>query len=66
MKRKRADQKSFSRLRQIITVILCVCAAVTALCFIFPLQSKASGDLDEILNYVITVDVNDDATLHMV
>ena len=66
MKRKRADQKSFSRLRKIITVILCVCAAVTALCFIFPLQSKASGDLDEILNYVITVDVNDDATLHMV
>ena len=31
-----------------------------------PTAWAASGDLDEILNYTITVDVNDDATLDMV
>ncbi|MBR4580165.1 MAG: hypothetical protein IKO32_02910, partial [Lachnospiraceae bacterium] len=36
---------------------------MSVLCMSF---SSKAADLDEILNYVITVDVNDDATLHMV
>ena len=48
----------FIRIISFATTLLLV-----VLCMSFP--SKAA-DLDEILNYVITVDVNDDATLHMV
>ena len=36
-----------------------------ALFFNLPLKTSAKGDLDEIVNYEITVDVNDNATLTM-
>ena len=37
------------------------------LALVIPVSSAwAKGDLDEIVNYTITVDVNDDATLNMV
>ena len=33
---------------------------------VMPIAAHARGDLDEILNYTVTVDVNADGTLHMV
>ena len=41
-------------------------AVVLAMALPFTCAWAASGDLDEIVNYEITVDVNDDATLDMV
>ena len=49
------------RYRVLIVLALCVSLLIPALC----LRAQAK-DLDEILNYTITVDVNEDATLHMV
>ncbi len=45
-----------------------ICAAVAALiaaALLFSPAVNASGDLDEILNYEVTVDVNEDATLRI-
>ncbi len=44
-----------------LLLVLCLSLLLPALC----LRAQAK-DLDEILNYTVTVDVNEDATLHMV
>ncbi len=48
--------------------MLIAALALAALAITIPLTraQAATGDLDEIINYTITVDVNDDATLDMV
>ncbi len=50
-------------MKRLVTALLAI-----ALALALPLSSAwaASGDLDEIVNYQIKVDVNDDATLNMV
>ena len=40
-------------------------AAVILLCFVFSLKAKASGELDEILNYEIRAEVNEDTTVRL-
>ncbi len=44
---------------------LCLAFAIICLTGAFSTKVRAAGDLDEILLYEITVDVNEDATLHM-
>lgn len=49
----------------VLSFLLCLCL-FALMVHVFTQKVYASGDLDEILNYEITVDVNEDATLHMV
>ena len=47
--------------KRFLVLILCLMLLLPAIA-----MRAAAADLDEILNYTITVDVNEDATLHMV
>ena len=50
--------------RKLLTVLLCAAAMLLVLTLLYPVRANAA-DLDRILKYEITVDVNEDATLTM-
>ena len=49
------------KIKRFLVLILCLMMLLPVIA-----MRAAAADLDEILNYTITVDVNEDATLHMV
>ena len=49
------------KIKRFLVLILCLMMLLPVIA-----MRAAAADLDEILNYKITVDVNEDATLHMV
>ena len=55
------NTKTLMRATRVLTFFLCL-----AICFSVVGLKVQAKDLDEILNYTITISVNDDATLHMV
>ena len=55
----------FSRSLRVFGMICAAVAAIVAAALLFSPAVNASGDLDEILNYEVTVDVNEDATLRI-
>ena len=57
--------KKYSLLSSIVTKIVFALLLVLTIGLFLPIHSQAK-DLDEIVNYQIRVDVNEDATLHMI